>query len=389
MRLHVDRRHARVLELLRERGTIRVADLARELGVSPVTLRRDVEALASQGRLLRLHGAVVWPGDTVAGPPERGELAAEVGRAPSGLVVGMVVPTTEYYYAEVVRGAREAVEAAGARLVVALSRYLPGEDTAQVERLLAGGVDGLLLTPSWETGVPGPGEGLRIAERAVPTVLVERSAPHGHPAAALDRVRSDHAHGAAVAVRHLAGLGHRGVALAAQDSPTSAQLRRGHEAAVEALGLDPAPEPSPHPAGTTEADRFERTFAHLREAVEDHGVTAAILHSDADAIVLVPRLRAHGIRVPEDLAVITYDDEVAALADLPLTAVAPAKRTVGHRAATLLLTRLTPGTPPEPAQHLDILPQLRIRRSCGAQSAEAARREWSTPPTTAEPSPSA
>lgn len=361
MRLHVDRRHARVLELLRERGTVRVADLADELGVSPVTLRRDVETLAAQGRLHRLHGAVVWPG-------EPGEAPQPSAWSAEDAVVGMVVPTTEYYYADVVRGAREAVEAQGARLVVALSRYLPGEDSAQVDRLLAAGVDGLLLTPSWERGVPGPGEGLKATERPVPTVLVERSAPHGHPAAALDRVRSDHAHGAAEAVRHLASLGHRTIALAAQDSPTSAQLRRGYDAAVAALGLLPAPEPAlaGQPAAT-EAERFERTFAYLREAVEEHGVSAAVLHSDADAIVLVPRLRAAGVRVPEDLAVITYDDEVAALADLPLTAVAPAKRTVGRRAAELLLSRLAaPAGTREPGQHLDILPELRIRASCGA-----------------------
>ncbi|WP_394436121.1 substrate-binding domain-containing protein [Streptomyces sp. SGAir0957] len=363
MRLHVDRRHARVLELLRERGTLRVADLARELDVSPVTLRRDVETLAAQGRLQRLHGAVVWPGeDDTAASPEPAGASAE------GAVIGMVVPTTEYYYAEVVRGAREAVEERGARLVVALSRYLPGEDSVQVDRLLDAGADGLLLTPSWERGVPGPGEGLRITERPVPTVLVERSAPHGHPAAALDRVRSDHAHGAAEAVRHLASLGHRTLTLAAQESPTSAQLRQGYEAAVAALGLSgvPGPPPPREPAAT-ESERFDRAFAFLRDAVGERGVTAAILHSDADALVLVPRLRAHGVRVPEDLSVITYDDEIAALADLPLTAVAPAKRTVGRRAAELLLSRLTaPVGAGEPGQHIDVLPQLHIRASCAA-----------------------
>ncbi|MYT73749.1 MULTISPECIES: substrate-binding domain-containing protein [unclassified Streptomyces] len=367
MRQHVDRRHAMVLRLVQEHGTLRVADLARELGVSPVTLRRDVETLAAQGRLRRLHGSVVRTEESAEPPVPEGVLG-------QGVVVGMVVPTTEYYYAEVVRGAREAVEARGARLVVALSQYLPGEDSAQADRLLASGAHGLLLTPSWQTGSPGPGEGLRITERPVPTVLVERTAPHGHPAAALDRVRSDHAHGAAEAVRHLAALGHRRIALAAQDSPTTAELRRGHEAAVAALGLDAAPVMARPPQPVGEAERFERTFGYLRTAVEEHGVSAAILHSDVDAIVLVPRLRAHGIRVPGDLAVITYDDEVAALADLPLTAVAPAKRTVGRRAAELLLSRLAePSGAREPGQHLDILPDLRVRESCGASLKPASR----------------
>ncbi len=61
MRLHVDQRHEKVLELVRERGSLRVAELAEELGMSAVTLRRDVEALAAQGLVERLHGAVVWP----------------------------------------------------------------------------------------------------------------------------------------------------------------------------------------------------------------------------------------------------------------------------------------------------------------------------------------
>ncbi|WP_097965134.1 substrate-binding domain-containing protein [Streptomyces sp. or20] len=380
MRLHVDQRHERVLELVRERGSLRVAELAEELGMSAVTLRRDVEALAAQGLVERLHGAVVWP---------TGQSRPAPAAAPpaEGLVVGMVVPTTEYYYADVVRGARQTVEAAGARLTIGLSRYLPDEDAAQARRLLSTGADGLLLTPSWERGCPERGEGLWTAEQEVPVVLVERSAPLGHPAAGLDRVRSDHAHGAAEAVAHLAGLGHRAIALAVQDSPTAPRLRVGYRAAVEALGLTPvSAAPLDDAPSRSEAKRFERTLEYLCEAVASGNVTAAIVHSDADAIVLIPRLQARGVRVPEDLAVIAYDDEVAGLADLPLTAVAPDKHAVGAAAARLLLDRLGVAEPggavagavtgagetgrrSAARRHLDILPTLRIRVSCGAIAA--------------------
>ncbi|WP_424917775.1 substrate-binding domain-containing protein [Streptomyces sp. wa1064] len=373
MRLHVDQRHERVLELVRERGSLRVAELAEELGMSAVTLRRDVEALAAQGLVERLHGAVVWPTGQSRPAP------AAAPRA-EGLVVGMVVPTTEYYYADVVRGARQTVEAEGARLTIGLSRYLPDEDAAQARRLLSTGADGLLLTPSWQRGCPERGEGLWTAEQEVPVVLVERSAPLGHPAAGLDRVRSDHAHGAAEAVAHLAGLGHRAIALAVQDSPTAPRLRVGYRAAVEALGLTPvSAAPLDDAPSRSEAKRFERTLEYLCEAVASGNVTAAIVHSDADAIVLIPRLQARGVRVPEDLAVIAYDDEVAGLADLPLTAVAPDKHAVGAAAARLLLDRLGVAEPggavagagetgrgSAARRHLDILPTLRIRVSCGA-----------------------
>ncbi|MFF4099451.1 substrate-binding domain-containing protein [Streptomyces sp. NPDC001903] len=383
MRPHVDQRQAQVLALVRARGSVRVADLAVELGVSPVTLRRDIEAMAARGEIHRMHGVISRVetgrpgGDRAARAPAA---AAEVSPAPAGgrasasadaegLVVGMVVPTTEYYYADVVRGAREVVEARGARLTVGLTRYLPGEDRTQADRLLSTGADGLLLTPNWDAGAPGPGEGAWTTELPVPTVLVERWAPPGHPAAALDRVASDHAHGAAAAVQHLVERGHRRIALASRATPTTPRLRAGYEAAVAALGLEPAPPwPAAGPGPLSDADLFARTLDYLCEAVTTGGVSAALIHSDTDAIMLIPRLQARGVRVPEDLAVITYDDEVAELADVPLSAVAPAKREVGARAAGLLLDRLTAtgaGTGGEegPRQHVELLPRLTIRSS--------------------------
>ncbi|MFE2476003.1 substrate-binding domain-containing protein [Streptomyces sp. NPDC059389] len=384
MRPHVDQRQAQVLALVRARGSVRVADLARELGVSPVTLRRDIEAMAARGEIHRMHGVISRvesgrPGGAAAergSAPLAGPMAASTagpagGRAGAaaaeGLVVGMVVPTTEYYYADVVRGAREVVEAHGARLTVGLTRYLPGEDRTQADRLLSTGADGLLLTPNWDAGSPGPGEGAWTAELPVPTVLVERWAPPGHPAAALDRVASDHAHGAATAVQHLVDRGHRRIALASRATPTTPRLRAGYEAAVAALGLEPAPPwPAAGPDPLSDADLFARTLDYLCEAVTAGGVSAALVHSDTDAIMLIPRLQARGVRVPEDLAVITYDDEVAGLADVPLSAVAPAKREVGARAAGLLLDRLTAprgatGDGEGPRQHVELLPRLTIR----------------------------
>ncbi|MEV6953004.1 substrate-binding domain-containing protein [Streptomyces sp. NPDC051183] len=374
MRPHVDQRQAHVLALVQARGSVRVADLAQELGVSPVTLRRDIEAMAARGEIHRMHGVIsrleagrspvaAAPASGAAGAAARALASGGVSAEAEGLVIGMVVPTTEYYYAEVVRGAREVVEARGARLTVGLTRYLPGEDRTQADRLLSTGADGLLLTPNWDTGSPGPGEGAWTAELPVPTVLVERWAPPGHAAAALDRVTSDHAHGAACAVQHLVELGHRRIALASRETPTTARLRTGYEAAVAALGLEPAPAwPAAGPGPLSDADAFARTLDYLHEAVTKGGVTAALIHSDTDAIMLIPRLQARGVRVPEDLAVITYDDEVAGLADVPLSAVAPAKGEVGARAAGLLLDRLAGGASYEsPRQHLELLPRLTIR----------------------------
>lgn len=365
MRPHVDQRHERVLELVRERGSLRVAELAAELGVSAVTLRRDVEALAGQGRVHRLHGAVVWPGgeSTVGMRATRQESTESA----EGVVIGMIVPTTASIFAGIVRGAREAVGAQGGRLVLGVSGYVGTEDAVQAGHLLAGGAQGLLVAPSWPGGVPVGGQEQWLLDRGVPTVLVERSAPPGNPAAALDRVRTDRAHGAAVAVGHFAALGHHRITAVLQDGPHAAQISAGYESAVRSLGLDDA---RGAPSVREHGD-YESSVDYLVDAVRERGVTAALVHSDEDAIVLVPRLQARGIRVPDDLALIAYDDEVAPLADVPLTAVAPPKRAVGESAAKLLLRRLAEGGDgrrPAPRQHVELLPELRIRSSCGART---------------------
>ena len=363
MRLHVDQRHERVLELVRERGSLRVAELAAELGVSAVTLRRDVETLAAQGRVHRLHGAVVWPGDTAAEPEARQESA-------EGIVIGMIVPTTSNIFADIVRGAREAVGARGGRLVLGMSGYVDTEDPVQAEHLIAGGAEGLLVAPSWFDGVPVGGQEKWLVDCEVPTVLVERSAPAGNPAAGLDRVRTDRAHGAAVAVGHFVSLGHRRIAAVLQEGPHAAQISAGFHAAVQSLGL----EVDTGAPTVREHGDYEATIDYLTEAVRRRGVTAALIHSDEDAIVLVPKLQACGIRVPDDLALIAYDDEVAGLADVPLTAVAPPTRSVGEQAAKLLLQRLAErraGRASAPRQHLELLPELRIRSSCGGTALDS------------------
>ncbi|EWM14135.1 substrate-binding domain-containing protein [Kutzneria sp. 744] len=218
------RRH-RILEIAQELGRVQVAELAEELGVAPVMARRDVAALAARGLLTHGYGVVSWPEHV---PPY---LPVAVGRArrSNRATLGMLVPSGAYYFGEMVRGAQEAATAADARLVVGVSGYRRSEDDAQVRKLLAAGVDGLLLTPSADPGASAIAPaGLR--DLAVPAVLVERRLP-GPFALPMDRVGSDHGFGALLAVRHLAELGHRRIALAAHRSPTGAAVCAGYRSA--------------------------------------------------------------------------------------------------------------------------------------------------------------
>ncbi|MGX1129971.1 DNA-binding LacI/PurR family transcriptional regulator [Streptomyces glaucescens] len=102
-------------------------------------------------------------------------------------------------------------------------------------------------------------------------------------------------------------------------------------------------------------------LAEFTDAVAGGRLDAAIVHNDHDAIVVLQRLRARGVEVPGDVALVAYDDEVAALADIPLTAIAPPKHAVGAAAVDLLAQRLA--DPGRPRHRLAILPELHVRES--------------------------
>ncbi|MFH8886681.1 substrate-binding domain-containing protein [Streptomyces californicus] len=347
MSISADERRARILAEVHRLGSVRVASLAQALGLPAVTVRRDVAALADAGAVRRTHGSVSVP----AG----GDL-----RPANGPLIGLLVPAAGQYFADVIAGARKAAGARGAHLVLAISAYEADADRDQVEQLLRSGVEGLLLAPNWTPSNPPDTHGW-AGELALPTVLVERSPAPGGRAAELDSVSSDHRHGVLTALRHLASSGRRHIALVARrDTWTAHQVRNGYAEGCELLGLTGQPvidSPGPQADADAVADRIVRA--------RERGAEAVMVHNDQDAIQLLPLLRIRGLRVPEDLAVISYDDVFAALGAPPLTAVAPPKKGVGAEAVDLLLRRMAGGAPVPPVRHVRLLPTLTVRASCG------------------------
>ena len=358
LKVLADERRQAILRAVEGQGSITVKELAAEMGVSAVTLRQDVRALADRGLLTRVHGgaralASADAATTEAPPPAQPS-------AEQQYAIGLVVPPGGYYYAEVIRGVQNAARSRGVRVVLAVSGESLAEHQEQVRQLVAGGVNCLLLM--LHPGLQPQDEAEQwLSGLDVPAVLVERRA--GLKAGRLERVASDHAYGAALAVRHLAGLGYDKVALVARvESPNSVLLSAGYAEAVAAMGLTPGPE---YRISTTDdAAPADARFEEVVRAVEAGEVRAALVHNDIDAIALVGLLRARGLRVPEDLALVTYDDEVAELSEIPLTAVAPPKQAVGSWALDLAVRRLD--DPSTPLAEVLLRPELRVRASCGA-----------------------
>jgi DNA-binding LacI/PurR family transcriptional regulator len=177
----------------------------------------------------------------------------------------------------------------------------------------------------------------------------------------MESVVTDHALGAAMAVRHLASLGHTKVGLVlSQLSPTRPHIRRGWLEATAELGLDVG-----NTVDTLVPDPRSPDWDASLDAVLDRcratNTTALLVHADAQAIALVQLCEERHISVPGELSVVAYDDEVAGLFSPPLTAVRPPRGSIGRAAVRLLADRFT--DPDRPAHRVVISPALRVRGS--------------------------
>jgi DNA-binding LacI/PurR family transcriptional regulator len=351
-------RRQRILVAARRDGAVRVADLVAELRYSHVTIRRDLDALAEQGLLRKVRGGAMLP----ATPASLSDPTSSDERRPIGRALGVVVPIA-YYFRHVVDGVRDVAARHGHTVRLATSGYDAGAEPRLVRELIESGVVGLLIAPSLNRGEQRSGGLGYLDQLPVPTVLIEREPPPV-TLGALSTVRTAHERGVAAALAHLRELGHTRVALISRGySQTASFVQQGYQQAVVSLGL------------ATDVPRIVDVGREVvqpglapegPEGIVDrlgaHEVTAVLCHGDEDALVLLQYLQAKGRLIPGKLSIVSYDDEVAALGDPPLTAVAPAKRQVGAAAAQVLLDLLNPDADPNPV-HIQIEPRLVIRGS--------------------------
>ncbi|WP_315550872.1 substrate-binding domain-containing protein [Microbacterium aurum] len=352
-------RRERILDELRRTGAVRVSELARQLGVSELTIRRDIGQLADRGLLTRVHG-----GATLRSRLDRSVPASAAG-APVRFRVGMVVPSLSYYWPHVIIGARAAATELGVQLVLRGATYSVDDQRRQIASLVESGtLHGLIATP--ETLGPDGRALLHWLESLpIPVVLVERRAPSTLALTNLEWVTTDHVFGGALAADHLAALGHRRLGiLTSAGSPTSWQLRRGWERAVGELGLE-CPVDVDEALDDLNGDARERAIADLLSRCRATGTTALLIHNDPQALLLQQYARDHGWAIPDDLAIVAYDDEVAESAEPPITALRPPKQHIGRLAVETMVGRLEDG-PDRPVQRMYVLPVLQRRASTAA-----------------------
>lgn len=234
------------------------------------------------------------------------------------------------FWARVLHGAEEEV----ARHDVALHYRTIGPDRAEVARSLrSAGLDAVLLVGSATEDVLEA-----VLSLDVPTALVDFKSQHH----ALPAVLSDGLDGGQVAVEHLLARGHRRIAFVGgpmtdheagiRSVPALQHRYLGYRIALAAAGipLDPALVAACdlQPEGVTEATEalLERT-----------GFTAMFCANDQTAVAAMRVLGRHGVRVPEDVSVIGYDDDLAEHSIPALTTMSVPKEAMGRLGVRMLL----------------------------------------------------
>ena len=332
-----ERRKLLVRRIARD-GRLDVTEMARELGVSAMTVRRDLAALAHDDRIRRVHGGAV--------SAERTE--------DSGARIGLMVPDVDYYYRDVVAGAEEAARRSGHGLVVATHFYDIDLEKDRLARITGIAIDALIICTSGHDTVADDQAIRRLQTQwPHPIVLAERTLDQPHVGEPLSLVETDHRHGALLALHHLLAHGHDRVAALISATPTGRHLPAALTMAAHQLNI----RVDLHELPRTQTPRT----ATVTHQCLDQGISALFVHSDLTAASVLDTVLARGLRVPEDVHLVSWDDVVAQRHAVPLTAVSPARRAIGAEAVRLAAARID--HPDAPIVRTSILPRLVVRQS--------------------------
>ncbi|WP_244930944.1 LacI family DNA-binding transcriptional regulator [Nocardioides sp. W7] len=321
-----------------------IYDVAREAGVATSTVSR---ALSNPHRVnARTRERVLTVAAELGYRPNPHARALLSGRHHT---VAMVVSDiTNPHYFELIRGAEQRAKASEYTLVLVNVEESPRIEWDQVQRLVPA-VDGFVLAASRL-----PDENLHQIAVQRPVVLISRELP------GLASVVLDHVEGCRRIVEHLASLGHRDLVYLAgpRNSWMAATRWSALQAATEEHGLTArrigpfTPKVAQGPAAADGALNAD--------------ATAVVAHNDLLAIGVLQRLAQRGVRVPEDLSVVGFDNIFAADLCTPgLTTLGGVHSDVGRAAVELLLDATAPTHRREDRPQVVLPTELVLRGSTG------------------------
>jgi len=332
---------------------VSLRDVAKRAGVSPMTVSRVMNKASGVKPETRRHVE---------------ELVALMGYVPNQLAKGLVSQRTgtlglilpdvaNPFFALVLRAAETAARREGYRLLVCNTDGDAGLEHDYIQNLIAHQVEGLIIAPVGDRSRNGL---LSLVRRNYPLVLLDRAVD----GIACDLVQGDSAGGARRLVQHLISIGHRRIALimGPDDVSTTRERYAGYCEALEAARLP------------LERDLLWETTvdwpggyrAMQQILLLEERPSAVFAVNNRTAAGAMQALREQGLRVPQALGLVCFDDveHLAILAPF-MTVVDQPAEAFGTMAAQMLLERIA-GRARDKPRIVRLATNLIVRVSCGA-----------------------
>jgi len=324
---------------------VTLAQLAAEAGVSIATASKVINGRAdvSPATRARIEALV----------EQHGYRARSMARPRTELIELVFYELQSAWSVEVINGVEEVAAAAGLSVALTKSGNRHAPDDAWLEGVIRRNPVGVVLIFS---ELPEPMRAALTA-RSIPFAIVD---PAGDPPPDTPSVTSANWSGGVTATRHLINLGHERIAAITGPEDMMASLARidGYRSAMNAAGL--AIPPDYVRFGDFQVDGGARHAAELLALPEPP--TAIFAGSDLQAFGVYDAARVRGIRIPEDLSVVGYDDiRVTEWVSPRLTTVHQPLGDMAREAARLVL-RLSEG-PIVPTPHVELATRLVVRES--------------------------
>lgn len=332
------------------RSATTIHDVARRAGVAPITVSRVVNnsGYVSGDVRQRVESAVAELGYVP------NSLASSLRSRRTHTVALIVTDITNPFFTTVARGVEDAASDAGLMVIVCNSDEREDKEQTYLRMLLGRRVDGILLVPA-----RGAKDSIRfIKKQKTPMVVLDRPVPREH----VDVVRCDSENGAYQLGRLLVSLGHTTTALLSGPRNVSISVERakGFRRAFSEARIG-ASRRVYHGEFTQESG-YEMTRKALAVVPRPTALFAA---NNFIALGALRSLGDAGLRVPEDIALVGFDDLPPALVTFPfLTVAAQPAYEMGRKGVELLLDRLN-GHPPKRFREVVLPTELIVRRSSG------------------------
>jgi GntR family transcriptional regulator of arabinose operon len=318
--------------------------LAKQFKMSRHTVRQAMGDLENEGYVYREQG--------------RGTFCAPRSRSVGRTIAVVTTYISEYIFPAVIRGIEEVLSATGYTLILANTGNDKTKEAQCLENLLSQDIAGLIIEP---TKSARENTNLKyfqeIERRKIPYIMLHAAYPELDPA----YIVMDDEKGGYMVTQYLLQLGHREIAgIFKSDDMQGVKRQAGFISALNAYNVTVRPEFLGN-YETEQQKSYPYQFAKGLLQRADRP-SAIVCYNDQIAIRILEAVREEGIKIPDQLSIISYDDSsLAMVSEVKLTTIKHPKAEMGRQAARLIIDMLE-GRMDKP--RLVYQPELIIRTSC-------------------------